>query len=75
MKSAIYALLCFIFIILSRSQELTEVGADKQQCKKNFPGHCETSERCENTYKRLNKKVFDCHCQPFGRRRLCTCKC
>nr|BAJ10242.1 S locus protein 11-Sx [Brassica rapa] len=74
MKSAIYALLCFIFII---PRSFSRSGSNMMtRCRKGFPGSCFNAGKtpCEDAYSRsLNKTARNCRCIPADRQRLCYC--
>nr|BAF91383.1 S locus protein 11-54 [Brassica rapa] len=73
MKSAIYALLCFIFIISSLFQEV-----EACICSESFKGGClePRNEYCATQFrKRLNEQTaFNCTCVTSHSRAQCSCR-
>nr|BDB39448.1 S-locus cysteine-rich protein [Brassica oleracea] len=77
MKSAIYVLLSFVFIISSHFQE---VEANKKKlciCNGTFEGRCANTREafCENLFKKnlQEKTAFNCGCTNSSPHILCTC--
>nr|AAF17503.1 S-locus cysteine-rich protein [Brassica oleracea] len=77
MKSAIYALLCFIFLVSSHGQEV-EANL-KKNCvgKTRLPGPCGDSgaSSCRDLYNQTEKTMpVSCRCVPTGRCFCSLCK-
>nr|BAA92247.1 S-locus pollen protein [Brassica rapa] len=77
MKSVLYALLCFIFIVSSHAQDVEANLMNRCTRELPFPGKCGSSEDggCIKLYS-SEKKLHPsrCECEPRYKARFCRCK-